>query len=575
MKFPKLLIALISLGLLTYISSLRNGFVWDDFYFITQNILVADLGKFPDIFLSNTVAGAGLPSNYYRPVTTLTFALDHAFFGFNPFFYHLINTILHLATGVILFAFLTKIGLRKILSFWLALFFLVHPIQTEAVTYLSSRGDILYTLFLLASLYLFYLSLSGNRLLLIPALILYPLSILAKEAALTTFPLYLILLILYKNQQKISLNKFIRNYRPYFSFILFLFFITLIYFLLRLTILNFGNTLNYGGGSNIYTQSLLIRIFTFLKTLVIYIRILAFPYPLYLERDTPIVTSLFSPWVLGSLALIILVSVFALIEYKKKKTLWIFFGMMIVAFNLLSTSGIIPQTAIIRENWLYFPIVGVTLIFFESLKLLFPNLSAHSARFKLSILGIMVILILMAATIRQNANWSNNITYLEHNLKFTKTARLYLNLGSAYMAQGNLKKAERILLQAVKTSDAYPDTHINLGFIYRSQKKIELAEKAYLRALTLNPNYLYSYPPLIAIYLDKKEYEKARPLIKRLTAIYPKDAKFGLLYAEVLLRLGENDQAEKEFNRIISYSKNKESLLKTIAKIRLKIESSN
>src|SRR5258708_2137096 len=94
-KVQKLILILFLIGFGTYFSSFTNQFVWDDYHFFNQNILIQDLSHINQIFFSNTTAGAGVSSNYYRPFTSLTYAFDHALFGWNVIEMHIVNTLFH------------------------------------------------------------------------------------------------------------------------------------------------------------------------------------------------------------------------------------------------------------------------------------------------------------------------------------------------------------------------------------------------------------------------------------------------------------------------------------------------
>src|SRR5258708_3916223 len=386
LSLKKLIAIFCIVDFLTYLSSFWNQFVWDDDHFFYQNILTQNLSHIKEIFLTNTTAGAGVESNYYRPIATLSFAIDHAIWGWNPFSLHLVTTVFHILNGVLFFLLLLKLRFGKTAAFLIGMIFLIHPIQTEAVTYLSDRGDVLYMFFLLVSLYVFTLTLYETQIvrkffgkkivvpkniLLLLAVVLFPISILSKEGALTTSPLYIGILILFAVQQKIDFYTLHRKYRSHFLVILCIILISLIYFGLRLTVLNFGNSLNYSGEQGVYGTHVTVRLLTFLKTIPIYIRLLLIPYPLYLERTTKVVTSLLDPYVLVSIALIVLSIFLGYIELLKQKTVWIFFSLILIFSNLASVSGIIPMTGLLRENWLYMPMVGFFIIIFTVIRMFF------------------------------------------------------------------------------------------------------------------------------------------------------------------------------------------------------------
>ena len=123
-KYSKTLL-LVIITLAVYFSSLFNHFVWDDEQFIYRNQYVASFDV-SHIFSTNTIAGAGETSNYYRPITTLSFAWDYLFWGLNPIGYHLTNTLLHIGAGILLYIILKNLRFSKVAAFWLSLIFLVQ-----------------------------------------------------------------------------------------------------------------------------------------------------------------------------------------------------------------------------------------------------------------------------------------------------------------------------------------------------------------------------------------------------------------------------------------------------------------
>lgn len=618
LSLKKLILILFIIGFLTYFSSFINGFVWDDHHFFEQNINTQALTfkNIKGIFTSNTTAGSGVSSNYYRPFTTFSFAVDHQIWGWNPVAMHVTNTVLHIVNSVLVLILLRILKFEKLSSFLVSLLFLIHPVQTEAVTYLSSRGDILYMLFLTLSLLLFTITLHTRKIkifskviyldTLFPLLLLFHiglflLSILSKEGALTTLPIYAGVLFLFGFNKKIGYKKLHDNYRNHFIIFLLLILVAIIYFLFRLTFLNFGNSLNYAGDESIYGKNVGIRILTFLSTIPVYFRLLIFPQPLYLERSVPIAYSIFNVQVLLGLTIVISGLLLGIWEVLKTRTGWILFGMIVIFSNLLSVSGIIPQTGLIRENWLYMPIIGVYIIIFTIFKIIFYseyrfykksvnskseirnpksikpwNLGVldfvskfdirHSSLFIrfFSILFIVYCLFLSVMTMQQNYNWRNDISYFEHNLKFADTPRLHLNLGNAYKEKGDLKKSLYHLRKAIALGDYYPQTHHNLARIYVLQGKLDAAEKELLHSLAIDPNYLYAYSGLVSIYDVQKRPEMTLPYLKRLTLIYPDDVKLILIYGEHLYAAGKYSEAELEFAKAIKITHSDPKLLEAI-----------
>ena len=161
LRIRHIVIILFCIGFMLHAFSSTHSFLWDDEQFVQKNSYVQNLSMWPNYFTSNTIAGAGFVSGYYRPLTTLSFALDVRFFGLHPFPFHTVNSLMHATSGGLLFLVLMSlfsyVGSKRriVFSFILSVIFLVHPAQVESVANISSRGDSLNTIFGLASLYFF------------------------------------------------------------------------------------------------------------------------------------------------------------------------------------------------------------------------------------------------------------------------------------------------------------------------------------------------------------------------------------------------------------------------------------
>lgn len=579
--YPTILLVLI--GFLTYGNSFQNQFVWDDPAFFSGNILVRNF-DIQKIFTSNTVAGASISSDYYRPVTSVSFAIDYKIWGLNPFGYHLTNTVLHILTALLVYSLLGLLRFNNTLSFWISLIFLVHPVQVEAVTYLSSRGDILYSFLSILSLYLFTLTLYHKKinfefkknklviptpLLLICSIILYALSIFSKEVSLAIWPIFIFILIFYKLQNNLTFSSLHQKYKNHIPTILVFFWISLMYMFLRVYILNFNNSLNFVGAQNAYTSDIFVRIFTFFKIIWLYLGLIFWPHPLYLERDTPIVTNFINPYVFASIGLIILLLTLAFYEYKKTKNMWIFLGLFWIFLHIIPVSGLIPMTYLYHENWLYMPLVGFVIILFSLFRLLLPKINFPKYKKQLSFFGSIIVFVLILITIKQNSTWKDPVTLFEHNLKYHQTARLYLNLGSAYMSLGDDNKAIDNLNKASKIADMYPQIHYNLAHIYLKQNKKSEAREEMIKTFQADQNFFYVYPLIINSFIETEEYSEALPFVERLTRVYPDDLTFTILYGKLLFESDKKNQAEIQFQKALEISKNRPDVQEKINRIRI------
>lgn len=179
---------LFTITLAGYFPAFYGDFQYDDSLTILENPHVDSFNAF-----------VGHLDHMVRPVLYATFLLDRSLYGLNPAGYHLLNLLLHLGSGLLLYRILTSAvpdDEASTLPFWTALLFLVHPIATETVTYISGRASGLMTFFYLLALYLYVRatqqSNDSRRLYVSGAVASFLLSIGSKETA-VTFPLVLLL----------------------------------------------------------------------------------------------------------------------------------------------------------------------------------------------------------------------------------------------------------------------------------------------------------------------------------------------------------------------------------------------
>src|SRR3990172_555278 len=119
----KVICLLIFITLLTYLNILPNTMFYDDEELIYKNAFVQDIRFLPKYFTTNMIAGAGKVSNMYRPVLTVSFALDHLFWGLTPFGYHLTSITLHTTNVVLVFLLITLLFKKRLLALFSALLF--------------------------------------------------------------------------------------------------------------------------------------------------------------------------------------------------------------------------------------------------------------------------------------------------------------------------------------------------------------------------------------------------------------------------------------------------------------------
>ncbi len=145
---PRMVVWLI-LGLAFAVSanSIRNGFAYDDVGIIQANPVVHSLGNLRDMLTTPYWGGWGKTNTSYRPVLILSFALNYAWTGLNPWSYHFVNVLLHTAAVALLFHLLRRHGVGFRAAAAAATLFAVHPVHTEAVANVVGRAELLAAVF--------------------------------------------------------------------------------------------------------------------------------------------------------------------------------------------------------------------------------------------------------------------------------------------------------------------------------------------------------------------------------------------------------------------------------------------
>ena len=557
-----------------YAVNLHNKLFWDDDDWIINNPAVHNLSwsnvKF--WFTHNTLAGIGMKSNYYRPFLFFTFAINYVIDGIKPFGYHLLSNLIHIGNAVLVFYLLNLAVKKRLAAFLIAFFFLIHPLQTEAVTYISGRGDSLTTFFMLLALWLFLKSKFAMsdvtnwkdwRVWL--SLGFLVLALLSRETAII-FPFLLMVFYI----TFLSGERFLRSLKTAFIKALPYFALVFTYGILRLTVLNFKNVLNFYDQPNIYSSHLYVRIFTFLKILLIYFKLLIIPTGLHMELGMDPQLSFWNwPVLLGGLIVLGLIFLLFYLYRRSSNSLnakpytlnpfsvW-FFGIGWFFVALAPVSGITPINALIYEHWLYLPMVGFFFIISYYLSKLIIYLK-NSRR--IVPLGVLITLLagylvfFSVQSIKRNIIWGKPIPFYEDILKYEPdSVRINNNLGNMYYNEGNIAKAEESYRKAVAEEDIFPQPHFNLGSILQSKGDIFGAIQEYKKAIELDPNFYYAYQNLVALYAKNGELALAAENIEKLKQLRPNDAIILYNAALIYSAMGERKLALENAQHGLDYA---------------------
>ncbi|MGH7146568.1 MAG: tetratricopeptide repeat protein [Nitrospiraceae bacterium] len=440
----------------TYAGALQGTFQFDDLYTILIN---PHLDRW-DTFVNHL-------DHMVRPALYATFLLDRSLYGTNASGYHLLNLLLHLGSGLLVYWILTRAVTEetRYVPFWTALLFLVHPIQTETVTYISGRASGLMAFFYLLA-FLLYLKDSErqpggdtSRLYLGGALASLLLSIGSKEAA-VTFPLALLLWdILVRRLNRASLLKVFLSYHLPFWLIL------VVVSTWALVHPRYSALAQFSFGIRPLWENLLSELHAVTYALLLFFC----PWKQSFDHDLPLFHSLFQ-WPLP-LDLLLLGGLATGTFFLARRLPLLTFGIGWFFVQLLTTS-LIPRNDLLSERNLYLASIGllfdVVLLGSRLAQWLTKLLQRpRLVRFGAGSLAFVVVLALCIMTFQRNALYRDPVLLWSDTVdKSPQKARPHNNLGHAYALRDDWDRAIEEFRTAARLDPDYALAQKNLRDAY-------------------------------------------------------------------------------------------------------------
>ena len=522
-------ILIMILGFAAYGNSLNNPFFWDDDFLITKNEYIKDWKHLPQIFSKDIGAGINKRYSYYRPLLITSYLIDHSLWKFDVRGYHLTNILLHACAALGVYWLVNIISKNNLLALLTGSFFVVHPVHTEAVTYLSGRADPLALLFMLLCFVFYLKSVSARQLNSYILMILsYALALLSRENSLILPAL--ILAYHYSFKKKVRAQEFLS-----------LLVLSGIYIFLRTSVLNIS------GAPNVNASTLGQRLPGSFAALTTYLRLLIVPFHLHMEYGNSLFPYGNPKAILGAI-IICAVLIYALKRRNQRGLM--FFSVSWFLIALLPVSNLYPINAYMAEHWLYLPSIGFFLIVAKTINIgaTLPRRQAGGRLPLLKILTIIFAICLLAfyscLTVKQNVLWRDPLSFFERTLKYSPdNARVHYNLSNAYKTKNRLGNAIAGYQKAVEIDPDYAEAHNNLGTVYAAINKNEEAVASYRRAVTIDAGFAEAHNNLGAVYAAMHKNEEAIASYKKAIGI---DGDFAGAYINlgVIYRsMNNNDDA--------------------------------
>lgn len=475
-------ILIIAVGIAVYANTFANPFIWDDEYSVVKNEYIKEWKHAPKLFTHNFHPFAYRQSIFYRPITSLTLLFDYQIWQFNPFGYHLTNLIFHILSALAVYVLAMRITANLKVGLATGLFFAVHPVHTEAVTYISGRADPIAIFFGLLSFLLFTEFLKGEGRTTpkgIASLFFLALAIWSKEMAVITPLLFILYEISFRHRTDSKKVSFLLSYRYLFISATVIACFLVRYFVVR-SIPRPAPQPNPGIG---------LLFATGLENIASYIGLVFLPLGLSMERRAEMPSSLFEPSLL--LSAIIVAALFILTKRFYRKDRIVFFGLGWFALCILPISGIFPLNAPMAEHWLYMPSIGLILAVSQIVVASLERgiLSKPISRIAVMTLSACFFVFLGHVTINRNFDWRDPIKFYKKTIRHNPYShRLYHNLGNEYRLRKQWKEAEASYKEAIRLKPNFAPAHNNLGNIYMMKGDIAAAKREYEESLRYDPN---------------------------------------------------------------------------------------
>jgi len=459
------------IGFIVFFPALFNNFVWDDNNQVLPNVIAYGL-NIPKLFGQNYLSSFG----YYRPVSSIYFSIIYALFGSIPFFFHFPQIFLHLVNGILLFILLTSF-IDKKLSLFLALIFVVHPIQVESVSYIAQVISVLCFLFGMSALLLSREKILKKKNLLL-AFFLILLSLLTKEVGIIFIPIILLFRYLFKKGSLLIYS-------------VLSFFTVCVYFFIRF----------YVGGIYFYKMTFVpisrisfpMRFINIPEIIFYYLKTFLFPVKLVIMQNWTITEMNFPQFYFPLLVVFVLVLLditVGIYLHKAKKDVrgYIFFSLWFI-LGMSFYLQIIPLDMTVADRWFYFPLAGLLGI----IGVIIQNVSIRDEKTKILmfLISVSIILLLSFRTILRDINWQSPVDLYTHDSMIEDDYNIESDLAFELQSGGKLDEA---LTHYKKSLSLYPYDTIfdNVAFIYEKNKNYKMAKEYYLKAITA---VSYAPPP--------------------------------------------------------------------------------
>ncbi|MDP3919341.1 MAG: tetratricopeptide repeat protein [Candidatus Omnitrophota bacterium] len=566
------LLLLAAAGFAVYSNSIAIPFVFDDEMFIETNRSIQALNI---VQLWNTAQT--------RFFSFLSFALNFRFFGLSPTAFRIVNIVIHVFNSLLIFLILGSTFKTPLMrdyasasrpvffSMFGAFVFLCHPLQTQAVVYISQRMTSLACLFYLGALYLYIQGrLSRGGIFYVLAAVSCTVAFFTKQNT-YTLPMALLLYDMCFFRER---TQAVGSWRARVPLIVFGGLLAPVYVVLyaQKSVATVTRML-----TEIPRMHYLLTEFSVVRE---YIRLVFLPLGLSIDHDFEVSTRLFETRT--AMSLFFLAALFCLALWLWRRRPMISFGILWFFLALSIESSIIPINDFMFEHRVYLPMAGICF--------LIPDLLIRGIKRREFLYAAAAVLIfsLAGTTYARNRVWRSGVSLWQDAVdKAPGSSRARTNLGKELLDEGRFEEAKTQLLEAVRLNPDHPKAYNLLGGIYAEggdralglrylEKAVAIdptdpdflynlgstygemgdnsrAQTLFEKALAEAPDHVQALTGLGLIYYLQGDLKKAVELYRKALVVVPEFAVTHYNLGLAQARLGDHEEAIRSYERAVRF----------------------
>ncbi len=574
-------------------SLFQNFHQIDDTYLVVNNLAIrgVTVDHLKTIFTT-------FDPELYVPLTLFTYQIDYMLGGLHAELFHLTNLLIHSGNAVLL-AWLLYLLLgtgwpASRAKGWIAilcgLLFAIHPLNTEAVVWISGRKDLLSTFFFLGTCIGYVLYRHRVQYAYLLSIVLFLLALLSKVMV-APLPLVLLLADLLVERRKLSVAM-LADKLPY------------------IVLAGAFMVVAVAGKERVLAASTLLETALMAgRSTVFYAGKFALPvqlsvfYP-HLGAITPSMPLFFVP------ALLVAASV-GVAAWAWRRRTWLTFGILFFLVTLTPTflnfqKGEVTFFAV--DRYAYLPSIGLFFIIAVVCTMIADqwekNMGSQRAQRLATQVGSVVCLVLVVLSMRQTGVWNDSQTLYEHalalypesvsarsglaaiyrqdgrqedelkvmqdGLKYTPNdVSLLDGIGSVYAQQSKFDEALVKYEQAMRADPTNPEPYFYRGSLQSDRGQIDAAIRDYQHAIDMDPSYVAATNNLASIYMERNELDKALTYFNQALAYNPNFMEGQYNVGRILHAQGKLAEAETHLLTADELSPYTPDILAALAAIRI------